>query len=129
MFGCKTCKVLEEQLRLERELSANLRERLEETQIRAEDHLKIQLGIEQGRARDLQGHILHPPVTEVVSSEPAEGMITPKHVPWNIERQRREAEDRAKHAKIVAEQEADAQQKETERKGEIEQLEKELQVG
>lgn len=129
MFGCKTCAVLEEQLRLERELSAALREQLSETQIRAEDNLKIQLGIEQGRARDLQGHILSPPVNEVPQQELAEGMITPKHIPWNVERQRREAEDRAKHAKIVQEQEADAQAKEAERTKEIEQLEQELKVG
>ncbi len=129
MFACKTCAVLEEQLRFERELNESLRTQLAETQIRAEDNLKIQLGIEQNRAKDLQGHILNPPVNEVPILEPVEGMITPKHVPWKIERARREAEDRAKHAKIVAAEEAKAQELKSTRTGEIDQLEKELEVG
>ena len=137
LFDCKTCKVLQDQLEHERAERKALIERHEkerasfeasimEAGIRAEDSLKIQLGIEQKRANELQNHILHPPKPDVrVEPLPGPQPVTPKNIPWRIKQQMLEQEAR-KQAQIIKDLKTEEEQLKAAQ--ENDELEKEVQA-
>lgn len=111
---CKTCEVLKDQLRVERE-------RVKECPTC--ESLRTQLERVQAENTRLMNHIINPPKLEGRTEAPETPLpIPPKTLPWNIRRQMLEAEDRRK-AEILRQREQEL----TESK-QIDELEKELQI-